>query len=471
MSQIEQQNEQMFPSRRNWLKGLGAGFGSLALHGLLAEEAEAKDPLAVKSPHFAPRAKRVIMLFMFGGPSHMDSFDPKPQLTRDHGKPLPFNKPRVLSFPERHGNLVASPFRFRRRGESGIAVSEILPNVGQCIDDLCVIRSMHCSNPRHGGAVLEWHTGTDTFIRPSMGSWVTYGLGSENDNLPGYITICQSLSQGGANNFGSAFLPAVYQATPLGHNGVSSKAAKIPFIDAGKNPRHLQRLELQMLRKLAQRRAAKEGVDEKLEARIASFELAFRMQMEAPQVQDLSRESRETKKLYGLNDSSTAEFGRQCLLARRFSERGVRFVQCNSNGWDHHSSLRSGMSSMCRSIDKPIAGLLKDLKSRGLLDETLVVWGGEFGRTPIAENANGRDHNPHGFTMWMAGGGVKPGLAYGKTDDYGYYAIENKVHFHDLHATILHLLGFDHKRLTYQYAGRQFRLTDVHGDVVDDVIA
>ncbi len=461
-------------SRRDMLRKMGAGFGSLALSALLAEEsaqATTAYPLAPKVPHFTPQAKRVIMLSMFGGPSHIDSFDPKPMLTRDSGKPLPFDGPRVLSFPERHGNLVGSPFRFKRHGESGTPLSELFPHLAGVVDELCIINSMHCSNSRHGGAVLEWHTGTDTFVRPSMGSWITYGLGSENQNLPGYITICQALSQGGANNYGSAFLPAVYQGTPLGHSGVPAKDAKIPFITGSENRPELQRLELDMLGKLGRRQMQRMGVDLELEARIASFELAFRMQIAAPDVQDLLGETKATRKLYGLDDSATADFARQCLMARRFSERGVRFVQCNSNGWDHHSDLKKNMSKMCRSIDKPIAGLIRDLKSRGLLDETLVIWGGEFGRTPVAENANGRDHNPHGFTMWLAGAGVKPGITYGKTDDYGYYAVEDKVHFHDLHATILQLLGFDHLNLTYRYAGRGFRLTDVHGEVIDGILS
>lgn len=466
-------NRETAVSRRELLRQMGAGFGSLALSALLADESAAETtigPLARKSPHFRPRAKRVIMLFMFGGPAHMDSFDPKPVLTRDHGKPLPIDAPRVLSFPLRHGNLVGSPFQFKQHGNCGAWVSELFPNVAGIVDDLCIINSMHCSNSRHGGAVLEWHTGTDTFIRPSMGSWVTYGLGSANQNLPGYVTMCQSLSQGGANNFGSAFLPAAYQGTPIGSNGTPSKDARIPFI-ASKTPRDLQQLELQMIRHLGNRQLERSGPDSALEARIASFELAFRMQAEAPEVQDISGETKTTLSQYGLDDPGTEDFGRQCLLARRFAERGVRFVQCNSNGWDHHSDLKKSMINMSRSIDRPITALIDDLKQRGMLEDTLVIWGGEFGRTPTAENANGRDHNPHGFTMWMAGGGVKPGLVYGRTDDYGYYAVENKVHFHDLHATILHLLGFDHNKLTHRYSGRDFRLTDVHGNVVHDIFS
>jgi len=457
--------------RRQFLEQLGAGFGSLALAGLLDQEsARGADVLAPRPASRFGRARRVIMLFMFGGPSHIDSFDPKPRLVAEHGRPLPFAKPRVLSFPLRHGNLVGSPFRFRRHGESGSPVSEVFPHVARHVDDLCIINSMHCSNPRHGGAVLEWHTGTDTFIRPSLGSWLVYGLGTENRNLPGYITISQALSQGGANNFSSAFLPAACTGTPLGRQGTPASRARFPFIEPAA-PQRVQRKEIEMIRRLGQQQLEATGPDRALEGRIESFELAFRMQSAAPEVQALETESQATHTLYGIDNKETADFGRQCLLARRYSERGVRFVQCNSNGWDHHSGLESGMRSMARSIDKPIAGLLADLKSRGLLDETLVIWGGEFGRTPTAENGNGRDHNPHGFTMWMAGGGIRPGMVHGQTDEYGYYAVHNKVHFHDLHATILHLLGIDHTRLTFRYSGRDFRLTDVHGDVVTDVIS
>ncbi len=457
-------------SRREALKQMGAGFGWLALTSLLAEEAGASGPLALREPHFAPRAKRVIMLFMFGGPSHIDTFDPKPILNRDSGKPLPFAKPRIISFPRRGGDLIGSPFEFKRHGQSGAEVSELFPHVAGIVDDLAIVRSMHCTNPRHGGAVLEWHTGSDTFIRPAMGSWLTYGLGSKNQNLPGYITICQALAEGGANNFGSAFLPAAHQGTPLGYGNVKANEARFPFIGDGNRTR-LQRLELDMLSDVSRRQLARTGSDPELEDRIATFELAFRMQTEAPEVQDISSESAATKAMYGLDDQVTEDFGRQCLMARRFSESGVRFVQCNSNGWDHHFDLKNSLTEMCAQVDKPIAGLVKDLKARGLLDETLVIWGGEFGRTPTAENADGRDHNPHGFTMWLAGGGIKPGITYGRTDEYGYYGVENKVHFHDLHATILHLLGLDHTKLTFRHAGRDYRLTDVHGEIVRDLLA
>jgi len=470
MSPVQSHFSESRASRREALKQMGAGFGWLALTSLLAEEAGASGPLALREPHFAPRAKRVIMLFMFGGPSHIDTFDPKPILNRDSGKPLPFAKPRIISFPRRGGDLIGSPFEFKRHGQSGAEVSELFPHVAGIVDDLAIVRSMHCTNPRHGGAVLEWHTGSDTFIRPAMGSWLTYGLGSENQNLPGYITMCQALAEGGANNFGSAFLPAAHQGTPLGYGNVKANEARFPFIGDGNRTR-LQRLELDMLSDVSRRQLARTGSDPELEDRIATFELAFRMQTEAPEVQDISSESAATKAMYGLDDQVTEGFGRQCLMARRFSESGVRFVQCNSNGWDHHFDLKNSLTEMCAQVDKPIAGLVKDLKARGLLDETLVIWGGEFGRTPTAENADGRDHNPHGFTMWLAGGGIKPGITYGRTDEYGYYGVENKVHFHDLHATILHLLGLDHTKLTFRHAGRDYRLTDVHGEIVRDLLA
>jgi len=460
-------------SRRCCLAQMGAGFGGLALSALLAEEsAQAQDQLAVRPAHFAPRVKRVIMLFMFGGPSHLDTFDPKPLLARDSGRSLPPEKrPRVLSFPNRMGNLVGSAFEFRQHGDSGLWISSLFPHLARRSDDLCMINSMHCSNSRHGGAVLEWHTGSDTFVRPSLGSWINYGLGSENQNFPGYVTICQDLSQGGANNFGSAFLPAAYQGTTLGHAGLPAREAEIPFIGNGTARRDLQRLELDLIARMGHRQKTDPGPESELEARIASFELAFRLQSEAPELLDFAQESPATQRLYGLDESTTADFGTQCLIARRCSERGVRFIQCNLGGWDSHNNLKADHSHLAHAVDKPIAGLLTDLKQRGLWDDTLVIWGGEFGRTPTCEGSDGRDHNPHGYTMWLAGGGVKPGLVWGKTDDYGYYAVENKVHVHDLHATILHLLGLDHKRLTFRYAGRDFRLTDVHGEIVKGILA
>ncbi len=450
-----------------------AGFGGLALAGLLADELRSKptanNPMAPRSPHFGPRARHVIFLFMHGGPSQVDTFDYKPRLQRDHGRPLPFARPRVVSAET--GNLLASPWAFRRHGKSGTYVSEVFPQLAGCVDELCMIYSMHGSNSRHGGALLELHTGSDTFVRPSIGSWVTYGLGTENQNLPGYITICPTLTHGGVNNFASAFLPAVYQGTPVGNASVPADRATIPFISHPNSNRSIQRLELDLLNQMNQERMRATGPDAALEARIASFELAFRMQASAPELQDISGETAETLRLYGLDQEPTRNFGRMCLMARRFAERGVRFVQVShSYKWDQHSDLRRDLSRNALEIDKPIAGLIRDLKRRGLFEDTLVLWGGEFGRTPTAQGSDGRDHNPQGFTMWLAGAGVKPGFTYGATDDYGYYAVENKVHFHDLHATMLHLLGLDHTRLTYRYAGRDFRLTDVHGEVVHEIL-
>jgi len=469
-------------SRREMLRRSSAGFGSLALAGLLheagllqhpglrAEDVDAAGgPLAARLPHFAPRAKRVIFLFMHGGPSQVDTFDYKPQLDRDHGKPLPFPKPRVVS--SETGNLLRSPWKFQKYGQSGIEVSELFPHVAGCVDDICFINSIHGSNSRHGGALLELHTGSDTFVRPSMGSWITYGLGTDNQDLPGFVTVCPSLTHGGMNNWGSAFLPAAYQGTPLGNASVSAEQARIPFIE-NQTPPDLQRLELDLLREMNVERLAAIGPDAALEGRIDSFELAFRMQAAAPELQDISDETEATGRLYGLDDEATRNFGRQCLMARRFAERGVRFVQVShSYKWDQHGNLRVDHGRNALEVDKPIAGLLKDLKARGLLEDTLVLWGGEFGRTPTAQGDDGRDHHPHGFTMWLAGGGVRGGMKYGATDEYGFYAVENKVHFHDLHATILHLLGLDHTRLTYRYAGRDFRLTDVHGEVVRGIMA
>lgn len=464
-------------TRREMLTQSSNGFGMLALSAMLAEEARAdvktnspaEDPLAPKAPHFPAKAKRVIFLFMHGGPSQVDTFDYKPLLERDDGKPLPFSKPRVVS--GQTGNLLKSPWSFKQYGQSGAWASELFPEIASHADDICFIKSMYGSNSRHGGALLELHTGSDTFVRPSMGSWVTYGLGTENRNLPGFITVCPTLSHGAENNFSSAFLPAIYQGTPVGNAGTPSDKAKIPFI-TGDTPTKLQRMEIDFFNRMNRERLQVTGPDNALEGRIDSFELAFRMQATAPQLQDLSSETPLTQKLYGLDDPATANYGRQCLMARRFAEAGVRFIQIShSYKWDQHGNLRKDHAKNAREVDRPIAGLLYDLKQRGLLEDTLVWWGGEFGRTPTAQGGDGRDHNPHGFTMWLAGGGIKPGISHGATDDYGYYSVENKVHFHDLHATILHQLGLDHEKLTYKHAGRNFRLTDVHGRVVREILA
>ena len=468
-------------SRRQMLHRSAVGFGSLALASMLAEESLASgsaavhgaDPLAPRRTHFRARAKRVIFLFMKGGPSHLDTFDYKPRLQRDHGKPLPFDKPRVQF--AKTGNLLASPWAFKKRGQSGLEISELFPHVAECADHLCVINSVHGTNAAHGGALLKLHTGSDTFVRPSMGSWITYGLGTENRNLPGFITICPTLAHGGVKNWGSAFLPAPFQGTPLGNASLSSEQAVLAYVRNARIPRTLQRMQLDMLGELNREHLTRTGPNRALEGRIDSFELAFRMQTEMPEIQDISSESPATKRLYGLDEPVTADFARQCLMARRFAERGVRFVQVTHSDsnvqWDQHSNLRKGHEKNAREVDKPIAGLLTDLEARGLLDDTLVLWGGEFGRTPTAQGKDGRDHNPEGFTMWLAGGGVRAGFTYGATDEYGYYAVENKVHIHDLHATILHLLGLDHERVTYRYGGRDFRLTDVAGHVAHGVLA
>jgi hypothetical protein len=464
-------------SRRAMLQRSSVGFGSLALASMLAGKspihAASDNPLAAKLPHFAARAKRIIFLFMVGGVSQVDTFEPKPLLTRDDGKPLPFAKPRVQF--NSTTNLLKSPWRFRQYGDSGLPVSELFPHVAQHVDDMCMVHSCHGTNPAHGGAMLKLHTGSDNFVRPSIGSWVSYGLGTDNENLPAYVTICPTLGHGGLNNWSSAFLPATYNGVPLGNASVPSDQAKVKFIKNTQLPRDLQRLQLNRLNAMNREHLERTGPEASLEARINSFELAFRMQTEFPKIEDFSDETPATLKLYGMDNPINANFGRMCLMARRFAESGVRFIQVSHSDsnvqWDQHSDLKNGHEKNAREVDLPIAGLLADLKQRGLLDDTLVWWGSEFGRTPTAESANGRDHNPEGFTMWLAGGGVKGGFRYGATDDYGYYAADNKVHIHDFHATLLHLLGLDHERLTYRYAGRDFRLTDVEGNVVRELFA
>ncbi len=468
-------------NRRDLLRRSATGFGYLALLAMLQDEARSatptappfRSPLAPRPPQFATRAKRVIFLFMKGGPSHVDTFDYKPLLDRDHGKPFPGQKPRVQFAPT--NNLLRSPWKFKQHGESGTWVSELFPNVAGCVDDICFLHSVHGTNPAHGGALLKLHTGSDNFVRPSMGAWVSYGLGTENDNLPAFVTICPTLAHGGVNNWGSAFLPAAFQGTPIGNASIPANQAKVRYMRNDRVPPAVQRLQLELESEANHRHMRASGADPNLEARIHSFELAYRMQSRMPEAEDLGQESLETRKLYGMDDPITENFGRQCLLARRFIERGVRFVQCTHSDpkvqWDQHGDLKNGHEEKSREVDKPIAGLLRDLKARGLLDDTLVIWGGEFGRTPTAQGSDGRDHNPEGFTMWLAGGGVKGGYHYGATDDYGYYAAVNKMHIHDFHATLLHLLGINHLKLTYRYAGRDFRLTDVYGQVATDILA
>ena len=462
----------MSGNRRQALQSVALGFGGLALSAM-CHQLQAQD--AGSAPfHFAPRAKRVIFMFIKGGPSQVDTFDYKPKLQQDDGKALPFAKPRVQFAPT--GNLLGSPWRFRQYGDSGIHVSDLFPHVAQCVDDMCFLNSVHGTNAAHGGAALKLHTGSDNFVRPSMGAWVSYGLGTENSNLPSFVTVCPTLAHGGRNNWGSAFLPARNQGIPLGVASQPATSASVRYISNPKWSAAAQRVQLDLLKQANERHLLTVPEESTLEARIQSYELAFRMQTEMPRLQDLSLETQETQDLYGLNDKITENFARQCLMARRFAEAGVRFIQVTHSDafvqWDQHGDLRKGHSKNAMEVDKPIAGLLKDLKRRGLLQDTLVLWGGEFGRTPTAQGTtDGRDHNPEGFTMWMAGAGVRGGMRYGATDEYGYYAQENPMHIHDVHATLLHLLGMDHQRLTFRYAGRDFRLTDVAGKVHDGILA
>ena len=474
-------------NRREWLTRTANGFGGLALAALLQDEARAAgasldrstDPLAVREPHFPARAKNVIFLFMDGGPSQIDSFDPKPRLAKEHWQPIQMENLPTTVF-NISNRVFQSPFEFKQYGRSGAWVSDLFPHIAERVDDLCVIRSMVADHSEHTAANYFIHTGSGFQGRPSMGAWATYGLGSECKNLPGFVVLDSGLiPPGGMDCFGAGFLPASYQGTLF-------RQGKTPIADV--EPREedpaVQTGKLDLLRSLNQGVLQRFGQVSELEATISNYELAFRMQSEVPDLLDLAGETEATKRLYGLDEKDTEEFGRQCLLARRMVERGVRFIELltprrqGQDRWDQHHNLESGHRINAKAVDKPIAGLLADLAGRGLLEETLVLWGGEFGRTPTAQTAAtgyskgvGRDHNPFGFTMWMAGGGVKGGIRYGATDEYGYFAIENKVHMHDLHATILHLLGMDHKRLTYPFSGRDMRLTDVHGNVVYDILA
>jgi hypothetical protein len=465
-------------SRRALLREAACGFGYLGLAGLLADEsllsASTANPLEPHAPHFAPRAKRVIFLFMHGGPSSIDTFDFKPRLVQDNGKPLPIKRP--LAFADGDpGPLMKNQWEFRPGGQSGIPVSDLFPHVRDVVDELCIIRSMVGEGVDHGAALLQTFTGTSTFTRPSMGSWVLYGLGSENRDLPGFITIKPALSHGGAKNWSSAFLPGAYQGTAIGHAGLKVddvRGEPIEYLLNKSLATEQQRYELDMLQNINRRHADLRKHDPQLEARIQSFELAFRMQMRAPEAFEVEKESEETKKLYGLDDPTTADFGWQCLLARRLAERDVRYIQCtHSYKWDQHSDLYEKHTENAKEVDKPIAGLVTDLKARGLLDDTLVIWAGEFGRTPVSESGNGRDHNPYGYTIWMAGAGLRKGFVYGATDEFGYHAVEDRMHIHDFHATVLHLLGLNHEKLTYRYSGRDFRLTDVAGVVHDKIFA
>ncbi len=471
-------------TRREMLSRAANGFGAVALAALLSDRSLAADsspsistrgrtdPLAPRAPHHSAKAKNVIFLFMDGGPSQLDTFDPKPRLDREHGKPI-----QVKTHPTQFNNVGAvlkSPWKFRPRGASGIPVSDLFEHVGGCIDDICVIRSMTSNFSEHTSANYFLHTGSGLQGRPSQGAWTTYGLGSESAELPGFVVLNGGLiPPGGVDCFGSGFLPASYQGSIF-----KSAGDPIANLKPNRGDATLQQRELALIRDLDRMGLDRFGRRDELEASIANYELAYRMQSAVPDLTSIDGESRAVRELYGLDEpyKPTQIFARECLIARRLIERGVRFVEvlCPSVGadrWDQHSDLKTGHANNARAVDKPIAGLLKDLKARGLLDSTLVFWGGEFGRTPMAQGSDGRDHNPYGFTVWLAGGGVKGGYIHGSTDDYGYHAVENKVEIHDLHATMFHLLGVDHKRLTFRFGGRDMRLTDVRGEIIQEILA
>jgi len=461
------------------LHDVACGFGSLALAGVLNEQSIAANWLLPKAAHIAPRAKRVIFLFMAGGVSQVDSFDYKPLLEREDGKMLDFDDARNLARTGKgdKSRVMKSLWKFQQHGQTGKWASELFPEMSKQVDELCFLHGMQTEGVAHGPATLFLHTGATNLIRPAMGSWISYGLGTENANLPAFVVLAPTMGNGGPRNYGNAFLPAVYQGTAIGRAGMTAKDCQIRnLLNSARTP-EAQAAQFDLVQSLNHAQMNGHNGDTDLEAVIDSHELAFRMQHHAPNVLDLSQETRATLDLYGIDRPATDNYGRQCLMARRLAEAGVRYIQVNysnnSNNppWDQHSDMPKH-ATHAAAVDRPVAGLLTDLKQRGLLEDTLVWWGGEFGRNPFAENnGTGRDHNPDGFTVWLAGGGVKSGLSFGVTDEFGHRAIDQKVHMHDLHATILHLLGLNHKQLTYRYAGRNFRLTDVAGNVVNDIIA
>lgn len=465
-------------TRRSFFRTAGLGLETMALGSLLARDGRAADlnPLAAKKPHFAGKAKNVIFLFMEGAPSQMDLFDPKPALAKWQGKPLPESliSQTKLAFIKKDATVLPSARVFKPYGQCGMELSDYIPNIASCADDICMVRSMCTDAFNHHPGQLLLMTGFMNAGRPSFGSWVTYGLGSESQNLPGFVVLSSGAgTSGGASNFGSGFLPSVYQGTMFRNSGEPILYLSNPN---GVN-QDLQRTTLDAIRDLNQDRLAATG-DQEIASRINSYELAFRMQMSAPELLDFSKESKETIEMYGINNEKSKAFGTNCLLARRMVERDVRFVMLMHASWDQHTYLNRDLKKNCEITDQPTAALIKDLKQRGLLDSTLVVWGGEFGRTPMVEQRNtsdpenmGRDHHPLAYSMFMAGGGIKGGQVVGKTDELGFNIVEDKVHVHDLQATLLHCLGFDHERLTYHYMGRDFRLTDVAGKVVPKLLA
>jgi hypothetical protein len=443
-------------SRRDALSMTSCGFGYLALRGLLADDLKAasfSNPLSEKSPHFQPKAKRVIFMFMQGGPSHLETFDHKPELEKSGDKKIG-GKP-----------LLAPVFKFNPHGKSGLMISDVYPHLAKHADKLCLLNGMHTSSPAHPQASIALHTGSQNFVRPSMGAWITYGLGTVNQDLPGFVTINPLDRLGGAQNYGSAFLPASYQGTKL---SVGNAMANIKNTNLSKPE---QRRQIDLVQSMNRRMLDRVGANSEIEGVIQSYELAYRMQSAVPTVMDLKKENQKTREMYGLDNKVTSNFGTQCLMARRLAESGVRFIQVTHNGWDQHNSLSTKLKNNALATDRPIAALMSDLKDRGMLKDTLLIWGGEFGRTPEAQNKDGRRHNNRGYSMWIAGGGVKGGIRYGSTDPLGDTAVSDKMHTHDLHATVLHLLGLDHTKLTYRYAGRDFRLTDVYGEVAQKIIA
>ena len=460
-------------TRRESLHRMGTGVGLLGLAGILAQDgtlATASDPISAsplspKAGHFAPRAKHIIHLFMNGGPSQVDTFDPKPALEKYNGQRPPSAD---LKTERQTGGLLMSPFKFQKYGESGIEVSDIFPHIGSCIDEICVIRSMHTNIPNHEPSLLMMNSGETQPTRPAMGSWLLYGLGTENQNLPGFVVLCPGKPVVGPQLWSNSFLPGIFQGTHI-NNSNMDPANVIRHIKNAWISRNSQREQLDLLKRMNELHLERRGGrDNPLEARIESLEMAFRMQTEAQQVFDLKQETKETQDAYG-----SGQFANACLAARRLVESGVRMVQVyygDGQPWDDHGDIKAH-ADKAKDVDQPIAALINELKARDLLKDTLIIWGGEFGRTPVAENGNGRDHNHHGFSMWLAGGGVKGGMTYGATDEFGFAAVENKVHVHDLHATILHLMGLDHEKLTFRYSGRDFRLTDVEGRVIDDLLA
>lgn len=465
-------------NRRHALKSLACGFGYLALAGLSNQGAFAAAASA-RAPHHRPRAKRVIFLFMQGGPSQVDTFDYKPLLFKREGEMMNFDDARTIANTRQRATpqrVMQPRWEFAQHGQSGRWVSALFPEMAKHVDDLCFIHSLQTEGVAHGPATLFLHTGATNFIRPSMGSWINYGLGTENENLPGFVSISPSRGNGGPRNYGNAFLPARYQATALGSAGRSAGEATIRNLGNPRRDLEAQRRQFELVRNLNAQQLKHGPGDQELEAVIHSYELAWRMQNAAPDTLDLAGETSATKALYGIDEPETDDFGRQCLMARRLCEAGVRYVQVTygdntaNPAWDQHSNLPKH-ADHARAVDKPVAGLLADLKQRGLLEDTIVWWGGEFGRTPYAEkNGTGRDHNPGGFTVWLAGGGFKPGFALGATDEFGHRAVQDKVHMHDLHATILHQLGLDHEKLTYRFDGRDYRLTDVHGQLIREIV-